>query len=120
MLRVSFRLVGAPEVGLSRPRGAAPRSWLGGRHPVDSTITLPKCPSSAVVVGCRAAGRRIGATTGSGPVQRDAATPGEGTSCGVSATKADIMRRRILIFGLPVLLTIPGVHLGTAGAGARP
>ena len=30
------------------------------------------------------------------------------------------MRRRILIFGLPVLLTIPGVHLGTAGAGARP
>ena len=30
------------------------------------------------------------------------------------------MRRRILIFGLPALLTIPGVHLGTAGAGARP
>ena len=30
------------------------------------------------------------------------------------------MRRRTLIFGLPVLLTIPGVQLGTAGAGARP
>jgi len=30
------------------------------------------------------------------------------------------MRRRTLLFGLPVPLTIPGVQLGTAGVGARP
>ena len=30
------------------------------------------------------------------------------------------MRRRTLLFGLPVLLTIPGVQLGMAGAGGRP
>ena len=30
------------------------------------------------------------------------------------------MRRRILTFGLPVLLALPVVYLGTAGAGAKP
>ena len=30
------------------------------------------------------------------------------------------MRRRILAFGLPVVLALPAVHLGTAGAEARP
>ena len=53
-------------------------------------------------------------------VQRNRATPGEGTSSGASATKGGIMRHRTLLFGLPVLLTIPAAHLGTARAGARP
>ena len=116
--RVIFRVVGAPDVGsviapVDQRRGHAPFADASARLP-----RSPVCPSSAVVRSLVAVQpvevrrrppvrRRVRGTNGSGSVQRHRATAGEGTSPGVSATERGIMRRRILIFGLPVLLTIP-------------
>jgi len=81
-------MVGGPEAGLSQRRGAAPRVVAsvvdaGGLDHHIADVPVVGCGA----VGCSAAGRRIGGTIGSGSVPRSRATPGEGTSSGVSATK---------------------------------